>query len=165
MVTCGARTGMPPSTISSPIKILSGEGLNDNCFYPCFNTSNILRKTTSLRASVNTFNASTGDSHTPNGWDSDSLQPLIYTTVVSFTVAQLFLLCTARLKLCNRAPVDNPLKIWTERKQINQVSGVMSRQLSLALMQCCSGLQRNLISKTAHGRGRRRQVFIFYLIP
>ncbi|OAP64545.1 hypothetical protein AYL99_00517 [Fonsecaea erecta] len=93
--------------------------LSTNCFYPCFNTSQILRESNRLRATV-VGTERPGDSlHTWNAWEGDEFQPLVYTAIALFTAAQLFLLVVGRLNLCtSRVPIHRPFQLWFRRKEI-----------------------------------------------
>ncbi|EXJ69834.1 uncharacterized protein A1O5_06906 [Cladophialophora psammophila CBS 110553] len=93
--------------------------LSTNCFYPCFNTSQILRESTRLRATVVGTDAPGRSLHTWNMWEGDEFQPLVYTAIAGFTAAQLFLLVVGRLNLCtSRVPIHRPFQLWFRRREI-----------------------------------------------
>lgn len=97
--------------------------LPTNCFYPCFNTSQVMRESTRLRATVfGTEESGDGVSvnlHTWSFYRNDEFQPLIYSALAVFTAAQLYLLIVGRLGLCtSRVPIYKPINLWFERKEI-----------------------------------------------
>ncbi|OQU97017.1 hypothetical protein CLAIMM_03022 [Cladophialophora immunda] len=93
--------------------------LSTNCFYPCFNTSQILREPTRLRATVIGTDGPGDSLHTWNAWEGDEFQPLVYTAIALFTAAHLFLLVVGRLNLCtSRVPIHRPFQLWFRRKEI-----------------------------------------------
>ncbi|KIX99401.1 uncharacterized protein Z520_04977 [Fonsecaea multimorphosa CBS 102226] len=93
--------------------------LSTNCFYPCFNTSQILRESTRLRATVIGADGPGDSLHTWNAWEGDEFQPLVYSAIALFTAAQLFLSVVGRLNLCtSRVPIYRPFQLWFRRKEI-----------------------------------------------
>ncbi|KAH0840727.1 integral membrane protein [Fonsecaea pedrosoi] len=93
--------------------------LSTNCFYPCFNTSQVMRESTRLRATVVGTDAPGDSRHTRSTWEGDAFQPLVYTAIALFTAAQLFLLVVGRLDLCtSRVPIHRPFDLWFRRKEI-----------------------------------------------
>lgn len=90
--------------------------LPDNCVYSCFNTSQILRRPSSVIARVFTPDDSHTDLHSVWSWEQDYFLPLIYSMLVVFTAAYLFLLATARLHTKTRVPIYEPSLLWTKRK-------------------------------------------------
>lgn len=93
--------------------------LSTNCFYPCFNTSQILRDPKRLTATVFGPHAPGANFHTWDAYKDDEFQPLIYAAIATFTAAQLFLLTVGRLHLCtDRVPIYRPFQLWFARKVI-----------------------------------------------
>lgn len=93
--------------------------LSDNCFYPCFNTSQIIRPSTSLVASVKAEGQTLAKLHDPERFRHDYFSFIIYAAIAIFTGAQLCLMITARLNLCSRfVPIHDPHRLWRDWRLI-----------------------------------------------
>lgn len=102
--------------------------LTDNCLYPCFNTTSVLRQPSSITASLN-VNSSPRTSYfsgNTNYAHFDELTAFMYAAigVTTCTALLLVLLNTTRLKRITRIPVHKPQLLWFARKEIwHAVSG------------------------------------------
>jgi hypothetical protein len=95
------------------------QALPANCFYPCFNTSQVLRQSHSLRATVLNSGNKVAKLHDPDHFDDDAFTPLIYTLVLVFTAAQIVLYLSPLLRLCSSAiPVYEPSHLWSRRRAL-----------------------------------------------
>jgi hypothetical protein len=107
------------------------QNLADNCFYPCFNTSQTIRQSSSLRAVVRTPSTKFAKLHNDNHNTDDEFRPLIYAAITAFSVAQfgLYLVSVLRLESeAMRKPIHEPQHLWRER-------GKVWRQLSNDILQ------------------------------
>ena len=93
------------------------ESLNDNCFYPCFNTTQVLRKPSSLNAEPSTF---ANSPHVTLAGEStvQYRQAYTYTLITTSTVTNLFLLLLRIFQCQSRIPYSNVRLIWPDRKAI-----------------------------------------------
>ncbi|KAL5386450.1 hypothetical protein DPSP01_004175 [Paraphaeosphaeria sporulosa] len=100
--------------------------LSNNCFYPCWNTSQVIRQRTSLKSVVSTRHTKFAKLHNPardNG--DDLLALLIYIAVWGFALAQIFLYLLSVLRLGSkelRATIHEPHHLWRKK-------GLVWRQL------------------------------------
>jgi hypothetical protein len=96
--------------------------LSNNCFYPCWNTSQVIRQRTTLKAVVSTRDTKFAKLHNPSrdGGD-DTLALLIYIAVWGFSLAQIFLYLVSALKLGSaelRATIHEPHHLFRKRKLV-----------------------------------------------
>lgn len=97
--------------------------LSNNCFYPCFNTSQVIRQSSSLRAVVTTPSTTFAKLHNAQHQTNDEIKPLMYVAIIVFSVAQFFLYIVSVLKLGSeamRVPVHEPHRLWRHRKKLGQ---------------------------------------------
>lgn len=103
--------------------LTASEQLSDNCFYPCFNTSQILRKSTSLTASdydpTNTPRLNLIDLAHRSKWIS-ILPNLIYLAIALNGAALIFLVIVSRLRNLSRIPIGEPQLLWRQRRELSQ---------------------------------------------
>lgn len=100
--------------------------LSDNCFYPCFNTSQVIRQRKSLMAVVSTRETKFAKLHQPGRSDGDGFAPLIYIALGTFAAAQIFLYLVSVLRLGSvelRSTIHEPHHLWKKR-------GLVWRQLA-----------------------------------
>ncbi|PVH97896.1 hypothetical protein DM02DRAFT_596917 [Periconia macrospinosa] len=97
-------------------------GLSNNCFYPCFNTSQTLRQSSSLKAVVMDGKTTFAKLHSPSRRSrGDDIQPLVYVAIVAFTAAQFFLILVSGLRLCSdviREAIHEPHRVWRMKNKI-----------------------------------------------
>lgn len=96
-------------------------GLSNSCFYPCFNTSQTIRLSSSLRAVVTDGSTKFAKLHVPTRSTNDAFRSLIYAAIVFFTAAQFFLLLVSASRLCSdtvRETIHEPRQIWLSKKRI-----------------------------------------------
>lgn len=95
--------------------------LSDDCFYPCFNTSQILRKATTITASLDT-NRSPHTAALTGGHSArvDSLTTLMYIALAFSTAVALALLILiiTPLNRFTRVPIHRPILLWSSRKEL-----------------------------------------------
>ena len=105
--------------------------LSNNCFYPCFNTSQVIRQSSSLKAMVTTRTTKFAKLHSAQRETYDEFKPLIYLAILVFSCAQFFLYVVSLLKLGSeamRTPIHEPYQLWRHRKKIwQQLRSDMSR--------------------------------------
>jgi hypothetical protein len=97
------------------------QNLPDNCFYPCFNTSQSIRQSSSLRAVVITPSTKFAKLHDEHHNSDDEFRPLIYVAITVFSVAQFVLYLVSVLKLGSEAmrkPIHEPQNLWRERTKV-----------------------------------------------
>ncbi|KAJ4293351.1 hypothetical protein N0V90_008633 [Kalmusia sp. IMI 367209] len=97
--------------------------LSNNCFYPCFNTSQVIRQSQTLKAVVSTGKTKFAKLHNPVRGGNDEFAPLIYVAVIVFAVAQFFLYFVSVLRLGSdalRATIHEPHHLWRKRKHVWQ---------------------------------------------
>ena len=115
--------------------------LSDNCFYPCFNTSQAIRQSSSLKSVVITNSTKFAKLHNLQHDTDDAFQPLIYVAIIVFSAAQFFLYIVSVFRLGSeamRVPVHEPHHLWRHRKKVwEQLKGDMSRSWSFV----CSSLR------------------------
>ena len=108
--------------------------LSDNCFYPCFNTSQAIRQSSSLKSVVITDSTKFAKLHNLQHDNDDAFQPLIYVAIIVFSVAQFFLYVVSVFRLGSeamRVPIHEPYHLWRHRKHVwEQLKGDMSRSWS-----------------------------------
>lgn len=95
--------------------------LSDNCFYPCFNTSQVIRQSTTLKAVVATNETKFAKLHNPIRDESDGFAGLIYIAVWGFTIAQVFLYLVSALRLGSvelRETIHEPHHLWRKKKLV-----------------------------------------------
>ncbi|KAF3040198.1 hypothetical protein E8E11_000749 [Didymella keratinophila] len=73
--------------------------LSNNCFYSCFNTSQVIRQSTSLKAVVTTPTTRFAKLHNAQHETDDEFKPLIYVAIIVFSAAQFFLYIVSVLRL------------------------------------------------------------------
>jgi hypothetical protein len=105
--------------------------LSDNCFYLCFNTSQAIRQSSSLKSVVITNSTKFAKLHNLQHDDDDAFQPLIYVAIIVFSAAQFFLYVVSVFRLGSeamRVPIYEPHHLWRHRKQVwEQLKGDTSR--------------------------------------
>ncbi|KAE8154344.1 hypothetical protein BDV25DRAFT_172375 [Aspergillus avenaceus] len=90
--------------------------IDDICFYPCFNTTQILRQPTSLQAAVSAENRFT---KRHRFWDKVIYsQRYIYSLVALSVALNFFMLLIKLLPYRSRVPSSRVWHIWQERKNI-----------------------------------------------
>lgn len=97
--------------------------LSDSCFYPCFNTSQVIRQSTTLKAVVTTPNTQFAKLHNSQHGTLDEFKPLIYLAILIFTAAQFFLYIVSAFRLGSeamRVPIHEPHRLWRNRKMVGQ---------------------------------------------
>ncbi|KAK5947624.1 hypothetical protein PMZ80_001777 [Knufia obscura] len=103
--------------------------LNNNCFYPCFNTSQILRRENSLIATLTTHKSprtslelwAAGLEPSTNIYKESTLWNLMYMSLMITTVIMLFLLILVLtpMQKWTRVPVHKPKELlWSARKEL-----------------------------------------------
>ncbi|OAL52707.1 hypothetical protein IQ07DRAFT_506066 [Pyrenochaeta sp. DS3sAY3a] len=115
------------------------QGQTNNCFYPCFNTTQILRQSTSLKATVTTSTTKFAKLHNPSRSNNDRFGPLLYVAIIVFSVAQFFLYIVSALRLGSdnlRPALHEPHRLWKYRKEVWQhlKAGFWRSCLSLAMV-------------------------------
>jgi hypothetical protein len=94
------------------------QNLTYNCFYPCFNTSQPLRRPEALRATLLDASSRLAKRHDPQHYDNDAFGSIIYIFIGVFTAAQIVLVLAAVLKLASPPiPIQEPARLW-HRKEI-----------------------------------------------
>lgn len=105
--------------------------LSNNCIYPCFNTSQAIRQSSSLKAVVTTPTTKFAKLHNSQHETDDVFQPLIYTSIIAFSAAQFFLYLVSMFRLGSEAmrrPIHEPHRLWRHRKDVwQQLRSDMSR--------------------------------------
>jgi hypothetical protein len=99
------------------------QDLSDNCFYPCFNTSQSIRQSSSLKAVVDTPSTRFAKLHNAQHDSRDEFRPLIYVAIIVFSVAQTILYLVSMLRLGSEAmrrPIQEPRYLWRDRVKISQ---------------------------------------------
>ncbi|KAL5411697.1 hypothetical protein PMIN06_003711 [Paraphaeosphaeria minitans] len=100
--------------------------LSNNCFYPCWNTSQVIRQRTALKSVVSTPHTKFAKLHNPARHQGDDLLALlIYIAVWGFSLAQIFLYLVSVLRLGSRelrATIHEPHHLWRKK-------GLVWRQL------------------------------------
>jgi hypothetical protein len=97
--------------------------LSNNCFYPCFNTSQTIRQSTSLKAVVTTPITRFAKLHNAQHNTEDEFKPLIYVAIIVFSAAQFFLYIVSVLRLGSeamRVPIHEPHRLWQNRRNVGQ---------------------------------------------
>ncbi|KAF1925285.1 uncharacterized protein M421DRAFT_258354 [Didymella exigua CBS 183.55] len=97
--------------------------LSNSCFYPCFNTSQVIRQSTSLKAVVTTPTTKFAMLHNAQHGTDDEFKPLIYVLIVVFSAAQFFLYIVSVMRLGSeamRVPIHEPHSLWRNRKTVGQ---------------------------------------------
>jgi hypothetical protein len=100
--------------------------LSNNCFYPCFNTSQVIRQSTSLKAVVTTPTTRFAKLHNAQRNMDDEFKPLIYVAIIVFSAAQFFLYIVLVFRLGSEAmriPIQEPHRLWQNRKNVCQQLG------------------------------------------
>lgn len=96
--------------------------LSQSCLYPCFNTSQIMRQSSSIEASLNVENSPRTNSNLSNGEYKhfDHITDYIYAALALATLTALFLLLLTltRLNRLTRIPVHKPALLWSARKEL-----------------------------------------------
>ncbi|RMZ82459.1 hypothetical protein DV737_g1980, partial [Chaetothyriales sp. CBS 132003] len=104
--------------------------LNQNCFYPCFNTTQIMRRPNSLVADLQSNKSPRLSSQildagiaepTTNIWREADLAVGMYTALIITTVIMLFLLLfvLTPLRKITRVPIAKPKELlWSARKEL-----------------------------------------------
>lgn len=93
--------------------------MSNNCFYPCFNTTQVIRQSSSLKSVVATPQTKFAKLHNPNRNASDAFAPLIYVAVWVFAAAQVFLYLVSVLRLGSpelRSTIHEPHHLWRKRR-------------------------------------------------
>lgn len=121
----GWNSGVWTGSWNATVQNISGspgtvwQGLSSNCFYPCFNTSQVLRRSHSLKATIMDSGTSVAKLHDPGHYNDDAFGSLIYGLVFLFTAAQVILYLAPVLHLCSSAiPVYEPSNLSRRRKPI-----------------------------------------------
>ena len=96
--------------------------LSDNCLYPCFNTSQVLRRQNSMIATLNT-NVSPRTNGAITEKEETRILTLVFlmylAIVISTCVAVTLLILTVTgLRRFTRVPVHSPLLLWSGRKEL-----------------------------------------------
>lgn len=97
--------------------------LTNNCVYPCFNTSQVIRQSTSLKAVVTTPTTRFAKLHNAQHDTDDEFKPLIYVAIIVFSSAQFFLYIVSVFRLGSdamRAPIHEPHRLWQNRRKVGQ---------------------------------------------
>ena len=95
--------------------------LSNNCFYPCWNTTQIIRKPSSLTTVVSTPHANFAKLHSPNRAKNDGFAPFIYAAVWTFAAAQIVLYLVTALKLGSaqlRSTIHEPHHLLRKRTMV-----------------------------------------------
>lgn len=116
------------------------QNISNNCFYPCFNTSQTLRQSSSLKAVVSTPTTMFAKLHNAQRGTTDEFRPLIYAAIVVFSVAQFILYTVSILRLGSEAmrkPIHEPQHLWRDKGKIwNQLRGDMMQSYSTVIILC-----------------------------
>jgi hypothetical protein len=99
------------------------QSLSDNCIYPCFNTSQTIRQSNSLKAQVATPSTTFAKLHNKHRNTDDEFRPIIYACITVFSVAQTVLYLVSVLKLGSEAmrrPIHEPQYLWRERAKVGR---------------------------------------------
>jgi len=97
------------------------QALTLNCFYPCFNTSQTIRQSSSLKTVVATPETKFAKLHNPTRYTTDEFQPLVYAAIIVFSVAQFFLYFVTLFRIGSepmRKTIHGPHHLWKNRKDI-----------------------------------------------
>ncbi|KAF3046328.1 hypothetical protein E8E12_001589 [Didymella heteroderae] len=97
--------------------------LSNNCFYPCFNTSQVIRQSTSLKAVVTTPTTRFAKLHNAQHNTNDEFKPMIYVAIIVFSAAQFFLYIVSVFRLGSeamRVPIHEPHRLWQNRTKVGQ---------------------------------------------
>lgn len=97
--------------------------LSDNCLYPCFNTSQVIRQSTSLKAVVTTPTTRFAKLHNAQHDTDDEFKPLIYVAIIVFSAAQFLLYIVSIFRLGSeamRVPIHEPHRLWQNRNKVGQ---------------------------------------------
>lgn len=99
--------------------------LIENCLYPCFNTSQVLRQTTSIVASVHTKGSPRTNNELTNKQASHQVHLIFFMygaiSLSALTaVILLIMTITGMDQRLTTLPLHQPLRIWTERNRIKQ---------------------------------------------
>lgn len=97
--------------------------LSNNCFYPCFNTSQVIRQSSSLKAVVTTPSTKFAKLHDSRHNTNDGFKALIYLAIIVFSAAQFFLYVVSLLRLGSeamRVPIHEPHRLWRNRSKVGQ---------------------------------------------
>ncbi|KAF3001813.1 hypothetical protein E8E13_003021 [Curvularia kusanoi] len=104
---------------------------SNNCFTPCFNTSQAIRQSSSLKAVVTTPSTRFAKLHNVQHDTNDEFQPLIYVAIIVFSAAQFFLYVVSAFRLGSEAmriPIHEPHHLWRHRGKIwEQLKSDMAR--------------------------------------
>ncbi|KAL1593741.1 hypothetical protein SLS60_010473 [Paraconiothyrium brasiliense] len=95
--------------------------LSNNCFYPCWNTTQIIRQRSSLKSVVSDQHTKFAKLHNPNRAGDDDFAPLIYVAVWVFAVAQIFLYLVSALRLGSdelRSTIHEPHHLFRKRRLV-----------------------------------------------
>lgn len=114
--------------------------LSNNCLYPCFNTSQVIRQSSNLKAVVTTGTTRFAKLHNAQRETDDEFKPLIYVAIIVFSAAQFFLYIVSTLRLGSEAmrmPIHEPQRLWRYRQNIwQQLKGDMARSWTAIRSMC-----------------------------
>ncbi|KAH8730092.1 hypothetical protein GQ44DRAFT_607252 [Phaeosphaeriaceae sp. PMI808] len=100
---------------------ITWQSMSSNCYYPCFNTSQVIRQATSLKAVVTTPDTRFAKLHNPNRYGQDEFRPMVYFAIILFSSAQAFLYLVSILNLGSealRTTINEPTKAWEKRDRV-----------------------------------------------
>lgn len=117
------------------------QALSNNCFYPCFNTSQAIRQSSSLKAVVTTGSTKFAKLHDARHGTDDEFQPILYVSIVAFSAAQFFLYLVSNLRIGSdamRETILEPYHLWRKRRKIwQQLTGDAQHSWSALVSLCC----------------------------
>lgn len=97
------------------------QNLSANCYYPCSNSSQVIRQATSLKAVVATPETPFAKLHNPYRYGTDEFRPLVYFAIILFSAAQAFLYLVSVLRLGSealRSTIHEPTRAWDRRARV-----------------------------------------------